>query len=134
MKLELIRDDTPDAEHNFGKLYANGEYIGETLEDKDREGEEKVDGDTCIPRGMYQVIVSRSVRFNRRMPEVLAVPNFSGIRIHGGNTEEDTHGCPLLGLTRTPTGIRNCAPPNTRLLEMLEAEGVAGREVWLEVL
>lgn len=85
MKLQLVRDDTPDSPHNFGKLYANGEYIGETLEDKDREGEEKVDGDTCIPRGMYQVIVSRSARFNRRMPEVLAVPNFSGIRIHGGN-------------------------------------------------
>lgn len=48
--------------------------------------------------------------------------------------QDDTIGCPLLGLTRTPTGIRNCTPPNTRLLEMLEAEGIAGREVWLEVL
>ena len=134
VKLELIRDDIEGSLHNFGKMYFDGEYLGETLEDPDREGEAKVDGDTAIPRGVYKIIVSRSVRFNKRMPEVLNVPNFTGIRIHGGNTEAQTLGCPLLGLSRTPTGIRNCAPPNTRLIELLEAEAAAGRDVYLEVL
>ena len=41
-----------------------------------------------------------SNRFKKILPEVLAVPNFTGIRIHAGNTAKDTHGCLLLGQTR----------------------------------
>lgn len=134
MKLELIRDSIPDSPHNFGKLYIDGILFGETLEDQVRlDDEPKVQGETAIPTGIYQVIVSRSHRFNRRMPEILAVPGFSGIRIHGGNTEADTSGCPLLGLSRTETTVRNCGDVNARLLALLETEGIEGRPVYIEV-
>lgn len=87
MLIEIIRDDEFPT-RTFGKMFIDGRYFGETLEDTDREMEKggvKVYGESAIPRGRYPVTVSMSRRFGREMPEVLDVPGFSGIRIHGGN-------------------------------------------------
>lgn len=136
MILELIRDNDPSQSHNFGKLFADRLFFGETLEDADRyleTGGEKIDGDTAIPRGRYKVTLSMSRRFGRIMPEVHDVPGFSGVRIHGGNTEADTLGCPLLGQVRTASGISNCKGVNDRLYVTLQAAQQRGEDVWLEV-
>jgi hypothetical protein len=134
--LELIRDDAPEQAHNWGKLYIDGVYFGETLEDKDRyleSGGVKVHGDTAIPRGVYGVVLSQSQRFGRVMPEVLEVPQFTGVRIHGGNVEKDTLGCPLLGVVRTATGVANCKGINERLRDRIGEAIADGDEVTLEV-
>ena len=136
MNLSLIRDDDPDGKHNFGKFYIDGLYFGETLEDKDRfleAGGVKVQNDTAIPRGRHKVTVSMSQRFGRPMPEIHDVPGFSGVRIHGGNVEADTAGCPLLGTTRTADGIANCKGVNDRLMNRLHAAEARNEDVWLEV-
>ena len=52
---------------------------------------------TCIPFGTYALRVTWSPRYKRWMPQVLAVPGYSGIRIHAGNTPADTAGCILVG-------------------------------------
>ena len=134
--IELIRDDDPTQSHNFGKLFVDKLFFGETLEDMDRHlesGGGKEYGDTAIPRGRYRVTLTPSRRFGRVMPEVHDVPGFTGVRIHGGNTERDTLGCPLLGQVRTPTGISNCKGVNDRLYVTLQAAEQRGEEVWLEV-
>jgi hypothetical protein len=134
--IELIRDDDPSQKHNWGKFFVDRLFFGETLEDKDRHleaGGEKVYGDTAIPRGRYRVTLSMSRRFGRNMPEIHDVPGFTGVRIHGGNTEHDTLGCPLLGQTRTATGIANCKGVNDRLYVTLLAAEQRCEEVWLEV-
>lgn len=91
--------------HGFtgGRLYLNGTFECYTMEDEVREipgrpvGEWKVNGETAIPRGRYRVIVSRSNRFKRDLPEVLNVPGYAGVRIHPGNAAVDTEGCILVG-------------------------------------
>jgi len=59
--------------------------------------EQKIAGQTRIPAGVYKVGLTYSPRFKHDMWEVLNVPGFSGIRIHTGNTAEDTEGCLLVG-------------------------------------
>lgn len=134
MIIDLVRDgqDSP----NYGQMYVDGALIGQTLEDTDRhleDGGEKLYGTTAIPRGRYRVTLSFSNRFQKVMPEVHDVPQFSGVRIHGGNDEVNTLGCPLLGRVRTDTGIRDCAAANERLIDALEYAAERNEEVWLEV-
>ena len=73
--------------------------------DKDRfleDGEQqKVYGETAIPRGKYIVAITHSVRFKRLLPVLIDVPQFSGIRIHTGNKPENTEGCILVGASNT---------------------------------
>lgn len=99
--------------------YTNDSTIGEltfgdkkvfTLEDKvrdinkdgdlDDKGEAKVYGETAIPCGTYQIVITYSNRFKKPLPLLMNVKGFEGIRIHPGNTKVDTHGCILLGLNK----------------------------------
>jgi hypothetical protein len=97
MKLELKRFEFGDT-FTIGKFYIDGIYHCYTLEDKVREGK-KINGQTAIPNGTYDVIVDVSTRFGKSLPHILNVPNFTGVRIHAGNTSKDTEGCILLGHT-----------------------------------
>lgn len=135
MKLELIRDTFTDY-NTLGTLLADGAKIGETLEDTDRkleDGGEKVYGKTAIPRGTYKISITFSNRFQKPMPLIHDVPGFDGVRIHGGNTDADTLGCPLLGSIRTDNGIAKCAGPNARLIALLEQAEDIGEECTIEV-
>lgn len=78
----------------IGLMYLESELFCYTLEDVTRD--EKIYGETAIDAGIYKVILSRSNRFKRVMPLLLDVPKFKGIRIHGGNTHENTEGCILV--------------------------------------
>ena len=86
-------------DYTIGRLYVNGAYVCDTLEDCDRlyYGKKKVKGKTAIPCGRYEVIMNNySPRFGAKEP-YRSVPDFSGVRIHVGNTAADTDGCPLVG-------------------------------------
>lgn len=92
--LKLKRHTLTETE-TLGNIIAEGKHFCYTLEDAVREGP-KVHGQTAIPAGTYKVIISMSNRFKRLMPEILGVPGFKGIRMHGGNLHTDTDGCPLV--------------------------------------
>lgn len=145
MKL-LLKRDVLASGFTLGSLSVDGRHLGYTCEDRDRTLEDDKDGDgntidpkektygeTAIPRGIYKVVLSFSHRFQKVMPEVINVPQFSGVRIHGGNRAKDTLGCPLLGAQRLQDGVANCAAVNTRLIELIQQAEDRGESVTLEV-
>ena len=106
MRLTLIRIANKPT-YCIGKLYIDGEYFCDTLEDVDRGLDDsmdeseilklKVKGQTAIPTGIYTLLLTYSPKYKRIMPLVNNVKGYSGIRIHSGNTHKDTEGCLLVG-------------------------------------
>lgn len=126
MTLRLIREPT-DQGTTLGSLYLDNRWVCWTLEDALREvsGQPvsawKVPGETAIPAGTYPVRVTHSQRFQRRLPAVLNVPGFTGIRIHAGNTIADTSGCILVGFRRAQAAaIEQSRVALTYLCEQLD--------------
>lgn len=121
MELYLHRD-TLLAGTTLGKLYINGVYECEVLEDLYRGNAPKVPAATCIPNGRYRVRITPSPRFKRDLPLVENVPGFSGIRIHAGNTADDTEGCLLPGRKRGTINGRQAVLESTAAFNALFAK------------
>ena len=122
MKLELERIFL-GADYTIGKLFIDGVYECDTLEDTVREF--KIKHETAIPKGTYKVIITMSQRFQRLLPLLVDVPNFNGIRIHPGNTKADTSGCILVGVNKVKGMVINSRVTFNRLFaKLLLAENI----------
>ncbi len=124
MKLQLKRVALRDT-YTIGKLYVDGQYWCDTLEDRVRDlsREKKVPGETAIPAGTYDIVVNISPKFKRLLPRLLGVPHFKGILIHRGNTDKDSAGCILVGENRTVGKVLNSTYWEKRVTEhLLEAQ------------
>jgi hypothetical protein len=131
MKLSLKRIAKKQT-YTVGKLYIDGEYFCDTLEDQDRHLSQnmpladivqaKVMHKTAIPTGTYPVIVNVSPARKRLLPRLQNVPGFEGILIHRGNTEDDSSGCILLGENKEVGKVLNSTKYELRLVELLKNE------------
>ena len=76
----------------LGSLYLNGAFICYTLENAAK----------AIPAGLYSIENSRSPKFGRELPLLFSdkVPSRRGVRIHAGNTYQDSAACVLVGMKR----------------------------------
>jgi len=111
MKIDLHRKWRKTG-YSIGILSIDGNRICETLEDQDRGlkaelspatiKQLKVKGETAIPVGTYQVVITYSPRFKKNLPLLLGVPGYEGVRIHSGNRAKDTEGCILCGRNTAP--------------------------------
>ena len=125
--------------YTIGKLYVDGVYFCDTLEDKVRDynkdgdlldkDEQKVFGETAIPYGMYKVILNYSPRFKKILPRLLDVRHFEGILIHPGNTAKDTHGCILVGKNNQVGRVNESKVTFDRLFAVLKQ----ATEIFIEI-
>ena len=115
MKLELKRIALKP-NYTIGKLFINGTYYCDTIEDKVidlnkngkfDDGLTKVMHQTAIPYGTFKVVVNHSPKFNRELPRLLDVPYFEGILIHNGNDQNSSSGCIIVGENKTVGKVTN---------------------------
>ena len=112
------------------KLYINGKYFSDVLEDPDRgltdsmSLEEikkiKIKGNTCIPYGTYNIIITYSPRFKKNLPLLNNVKGFDGIRIHSGNKPQDTEGCLLPGFNKVKGQVINSKVTTDKLIAQIQ--------------
>ena len=125
--------------YTIGRLYVDGKYFCDTLEDTDRGLSQslplgvniakKKQGLTAIPVGKYRVTLEmqsnrfKSVPFYKfcdgYLPRLINVPAYDGVLIHVGNTAKDTEGCILVGENKAVGKVLNSRETFLRLYEVL---------------
>ena len=138
MKL-LLKRIAKMEKYTIGKLYVDGEYFADTLEDADRNltstmskdeiAKVKVYGKTAIPTGTYVVDMNTvSPKFGKRswaqpyegkVPRLQDVPGYEGVLIHPGNTADDTSGCILVGRNKVKGQVVESQNTFKALMEVL---------------
>ena len=140
MKLKLNRIALRKT-YTIGKLYIDGKYFCDTLEDTVRDtnksgkfdnGEKKVKGKTAIPYGTYEIKWTYSPRFKKYTPQLMNVPQFEGIRIHAGNSSTDTEGCLLLGENKKVGMVLNSRATINKFYPLIK-EACSNGKVTIEI-
>lgn len=128
--------------YTIGRLYIDGEYFADTLEDRDRGLTQDMDledilrikvyGETAIPTGTYRIDMNTiSPKFKDRswakpykgkIPRLLDVPGFDGVLLHPGNSANDSLGCVLVGNNTQVGKILNSQAVFKRLMQKLLGE------------
>ena len=129
-------------EYTIGKLYINGQYFCDTIEDTDRGLTSKMSvdeilnikiaGKTAIPTGTYYVTLGvKSAKFSTKkyekqygwingyLPRLLNVKGYSGVLIHIGNEPKDTDGCLLVGENKAKGKVLNSTATFQKLYKIL---------------
>jgi len=142
MELTLIRE-IRTITTTTGRLLVDGNDECYTLEDVDRGlkqnmslaeiNKRKLYGDTCIPEGRYEVIITYSPMFKKAMPLLLNVPGYDAIRIHPGNSDKDTLGCVLLGTTRSKDWVGNSRVAFDKFFKKMESSIKSGNKVFITI-
>lgn len=152
--LELLLDRKwKKSDYTIGRLFIDGEYFSNTLEDADRglssemTAEQirkiKIQSKTAIPTGRYRITLSiQSPRFkdkkayafcNGYLPRLQGVKGYAGILVHIGNYAKDTDGCILVGENKVKGAVVNSTVWFGKLYEILRQADEAGREIWITI-
>lgn len=152
MKLTLKRIALRDS-YTIGRLYIEGEYFCDAIEDKVRDsnkdgdlndaGEGKVYAKTAIPYGRYEITMKvKSPKFSQRsaynwcsgyLPRLLNVPHFEGILIHAGNSADSSAGCLIVGENKIKGQVLNSMATLKKLVPILKRASDNGEKIWISI-
>ena len=154
MKIKVERR-WPKATYTIGRLYIDGLYYCNTLEDKDRGLKQtdpetyiksrKVAGETAIPKGTYGLSMNTTSpkyagvawywNFCRgKMPRLLNVPGFDGILIHTGTDALSTRGCILVGRNTKVGKITDSKACFKEVYKLMKEAADKGEEITIEIV
>lgn len=135
--------------YTISRVFINGERFGNgsswcsILEDEDRGlnasmpleeiRKYKIPGETAIPRGIYEVRITYSPRFRKKLPLLIDVPGFEGVRIHSGNHASDTEGCLLPGVNDVVGRVSNSRFWASYLQSLIQAASDRGERIYIEI-
>ena len=135
----LVKRIAKKSKYTIGKMYIDGQYICDTLEDADRGlnqnmslkeiKNKQVYGETAVPTGTYKVDMNTvSPKFKSRtwakpyggkLPRLVLVPGYDGVLIHPGNKAEDTLGCILVGENKAVGQVLNSQVTFKKIMSIL---------------
>lgn len=139
MKL-LLKRIAKKPKYTIGKMYIDGVYFADTIEDCDRGLDQsmsldeikskKIYGETAIPTGTYEVsmkIISPKFKnrswakpYGGRVPRLLNVPGYEGILIHPFNTADESYGCVAVGENKVVGKVINSTAYYNKLVAKLD--------------
>lgn len=145
------------SEYTIGKLYVDGEYVADTIEDTVRDldkdgkftnGEVKIPGKTAIPYGRYEITMkvkspkysnfskySWAKKYDGYLPRLLNVPHFDGVLIHVGNSALDSEACVLVGENKVVGKVINSVNTFRKLMdEYLVPAKKRNEKIFIEVV
>lgn len=139
----LLERKYPKNNYTIGNLFINGKFYCNIIEDVVRDinkngsfdcGEFKISGHTAIPYGKYEIQVTYSPKFKRKLPLLLNVKHFEGIRIHRGNTAKDSSGCLIPGENTKRGMVLNSTKYELELTNLIESANKRGEKVIIEII
>ena len=154
MKVKVERK-WPKATYTIGRLYIDGIYYCNTLEDRDRGlkqtdpllyiQQRKIAGETAIPKGTYEVAMNVTspkyagvawyYNFCRgKMPRLKAVPGFDGILIHPGTNALDTKGCILVGKNTKVGQLTESRATFQQIYKLMKEAADHGEKITIEIV
>ena len=129
--------------YTIGRMYVDGMFFCNTLEDKCRGLDDSMDideilkikvyGKTAIPTGKYDVKYVLSPKFGRKMPRLQNVKGFEGILIHALNKPEETEGCIGVGLNTAVGRLTSSRWYSDLLNERIERAMARGQNITIEI-
>jgi hypothetical protein len=143
--------------YTIGKMYIDGTYFCDVLEDKVRDlnkngvfdnGEVKIANHTAIPYGTYEITMDvRSTKFSDfekypwakeydgYLPRLTNVPLFVGVLLHVGNSDVDSSGCLLVGENKVVGKVVNSTITFRRLMnEYLIPAKNRGEKIYITIV
>lgn len=137
----LVNRKIKSVNSTIGEFSVNGQFFSYCLEPIDRGLTQymplseiqkiKVQNQTCIPTGKYQVSKYFSPKHNAWVPILLHVPGFDFVEIHVGNFPKDTDACLLLGTDKGTDQILNSKVAITKFYTQFFAALDKGEQVWI---
>ena len=152
MEIKVKRITPIDYPYTIGKMYIDGDYFCDTIEDTDRglsqdmsEEEiksKKIYGQTAIPSGRYKVLMNVvSPKFSKkqfymdvcqgRVPRLEGVKAFSGILLHCAATADNVEGCIGVGYNTIKGQLTNSKEAFEKMYKKLSS---TDEKIWITIL